>query len=151
MHRHNREITLVGRDCIERKETTRIEHYQGSLPKFAQYLRTWGEAGTVKLGKQGKVIDRGVTMMFVGYANNHEGDCYRMYNPSTGKICETRDVIWLRRMFYERQDAEDTTQEPVVYLEREQDQEQSEDRESETGNESDSEDDNTYSDVWKKV
>ena len=74
-----------------------------------------------------------------------------MCNPSTGKICETRDVIWLRRMFYERQDTEETMQEPVVVLELEQDQEETEDRESETGNGSDSDDDNTYSDVWKKV
>ena len=106
-------------DVIEIKGVTktRVEHYQGSVPKFAQNLRTWGEAGTVKLGKQGKIIDRGVTMMFIGYANNHDGDCFRMFNPVTNGVSETLDVIWLRRMFYEKQDADATKQEPIVFLE----------------------------------
>jgi hypothetical protein len=38
--------------------------------------------------------------MFVGYALNHPGDCYRMWDPETGGIRETRDVIWMKRMFF---------------------------------------------------
>jgi hypothetical protein len=38
--------------------------------------------------------------MFVGYAKDHEGDCYQMWNPKTSGVHATRDVIWLRRMFY---------------------------------------------------
>jgi hypothetical protein len=38
--------------------------------------------------------------MFIGYAKDHEGDCYQMYNPKTDDVHTTRDVIWLRRMFY---------------------------------------------------
>jgi hypothetical protein len=48
------------------------------------------------------VDDRGVQCMLVGYALDHAGDCYRMWNPDTNGIHETRDVIWLRRMFYEK-------------------------------------------------
>jgi hypothetical protein len=51
--------------------------------------------------KDGKTGDRGVTSMFVGYASNHEGDCYRMWNPKTKKISKTRDVAFLDRMFFE--------------------------------------------------
>jgi hypothetical protein len=40
--------------------------------------------------------------MFVGYSKNHPGDTYCMFNPSTGGIHDTRDVIWLRRMFYQK-------------------------------------------------
>lgn len=40
--------------------------------------------------------------MMVGYAKDHAGDVYRMWNPETNGIRETRDVIWLRRMFYEK-------------------------------------------------
>ena len=36
----------------------------------------------------------------VGYAKNHEGDCYRMWHPPTGAIYETRDILWLRRMYF---------------------------------------------------
>ncbi len=56
---------------------TRIEHFGYGLPKFAQYLRTWGKAGTIKTGKVGKTSNCGATCMLIGYANNREGDCYR--------------------------------------------------------------------------
>ena len=55
----------------------------------------------VKRGKNGKVGDRGVPMMFVGYADDHSHDCMRMFNPATGKISETRDVIRMHRMYYQ--------------------------------------------------
>ncbi len=38
--------------------------------------------------------------MFVGYALNHKGNCYRMWNPNMKKVSETRDVVFLRRMFF---------------------------------------------------
>jgi hypothetical protein len=38
--------------------------------------------------------------MFVGYASNHKGDCYRMWNPNTKKISETHDIVFLNRMFF---------------------------------------------------
>jgi hypothetical protein len=38
----------------------------------------------------------------VGYDLDHEGDCYRMYNPVTERVHLTRDIIWLKKMFYER-------------------------------------------------
>jgi hypothetical protein len=81
---------------------TRIEHYGLPLPRFAQYLRTWGEARTIKTGKDGKTGDRdwGITCMFVGYAFNHRGDCYRMWNPKTKMVFETHDMVFLNRMFF---------------------------------------------------
>ena len=39
--------------------------------KFFKHLRTFGEAGIVKYGKDGKVGDRGITMVFVGCADGH--------------------------------------------------------------------------------
>jgi hypothetical protein len=38
--------------------------------------------------------------MFVCYASNHEGDCYRMWNPKTKKVSETCDVVFLNRMVF---------------------------------------------------
>ena len=55
---------------IGRKNMTRVEHHQGELPDFATHLRAFGEAGTVKKGKEGKVGSRGVTIIFVGYAKS---------------------------------------------------------------------------------
>jgi hypothetical protein len=38
--------------------------------------------------------------MFVGYALNHEGNCYKMWNSNTKKISKTRDVVFLKTMFF---------------------------------------------------
>ena len=89
---------------IEGKDATRYVHFCGHNPKFALHLNTWGEAGTVTLkGKQtAKISDRGAACMFVGYATDHTGDCYRMWDPKTKRVHETRDVIWLKRMNYQQ-------------------------------------------------
>jgi hypothetical protein len=63
------------------------------IPKIVNYLRTFGKAGIVKNGKDGKVGYRGITMLFVGYADEHAGNCYRMYNPVTSRVSVTQEVI----------------------------------------------------------
>lgn len=95
---------------------SKIEFYGLPLPRFAKHLRIWGEAGTVKLPKDGKVKERGVTCVFIGYASNHEGDCYRMWNPVTGMVMLSRDVVFLQRMFFEQLNSDATKQQPVVYI-----------------------------------
>ncbi len=67
---------------------TWYEHAGHKIPKFVKYLRTFGEAGMVKDKKDGKVGDRGITMLFVGYADGHAGNCYRMYNLVTSQVCK---------------------------------------------------------------
>jgi len=39
--------------------------------------------------------------MAVGYAMNHDGDFYRMWNPETDRVMISRDAIWLKRTFFE--------------------------------------------------
>jgi hypothetical protein len=82
----------------------RVEHWCGTVPAFAYNLRTWGEAGTVKIKDKStpKLGDRGMTCMFVGYASDHAGDCYEMLNLKTRRILQTRDVTWLGRMYFEK-------------------------------------------------
>ena len=84
-------------------EATRYVHWNGTNPDFSKHLRTWGEAGTVKLktNMTPKLEDRGATCMMVGYALDHPGDTYRMYDPKTKGVHVTRDIIWLRRMYYD--------------------------------------------------
>ena len=67
---------------IDGKEATRYEHWCGKNPDFTAHLRVWGEAGTVtiKSNMNTKVKDRGVHCMMVGYALNHAGDTYRMWD-----------------------------------------------------------------------
>ena len=66
-------------------KATRYMHWSGRNPDFSNHLRTWGEAGTVKVKTKAtpKIADRGVQCIFVGYALDHAGDVYRMYNPAT--------------------------------------------------------------------
>jgi hypothetical protein len=91
-------ITLDG------KTATRYEHFGDANPKFFKHLRTWGGAGLVTLKTKGtpKVGDRGIACMMVDYSINYTGDVYEMWNPTTNRIHTTRDVIWLRRMFYKQ-------------------------------------------------
>ncbi len=79
---------------------TRYKHAGFEIPKFVKHLRTFGEAGIVKNRKDGKVGDRGITMVLVGYADEHAGNCYRMYNPVTSRVNVTQDVIWLGRTYF---------------------------------------------------
>ena len=65
----------------------------------------WGWAGVVKTKRSmsAKLNDRGTVMMMVGYADNHTGDCYRMYNDATRRVHISRDVRWLDRMFFSKE------------------------------------------------
>ena len=45
---------------------------------------------------------KGVACMFIGYSTDHAGDCYRMWNPKTNHVHTTRDVLWLKRMYFTR-------------------------------------------------
>jgi hypothetical protein len=95
---------------------TRYERFFGNNPKFVNHLRTFGEAGTVKVKKNQypKLSDRGVTCMFVGYAVDHDGDCYEMLDVNNGTVYVTRDVVWLKRMFFTQSPSDD--EEEGVYL-----------------------------------
>ena len=70
-------LTVIKIDGVNK---TRIEHYGNEIPTWTLHVRTFGEAGTVKIGKNGKLGDRGCTMMYVGHADGHAGDVYRMWN-----------------------------------------------------------------------
>ena len=45
-------------------------------------------------------MDKGITCMFIGYDLDHAGDCYKMYNPLTGKYHISRDIKWLNKMYF---------------------------------------------------
>jgi hypothetical protein len=93
------EYVVIKRHSIE---DTRYVHWCGANPNFTNHLHTWGEAGTVKVKTKTtpKIEDRGIQCIFVGYALSHTGDTYRMWDPKTGGIHVSRDVIWLNQMYY---------------------------------------------------
>jgi hypothetical protein len=87
---------------IDRITKTQYEHWSGTNPAFLNHLRTWGEAGVVTLtmNMQPKLHDRGLNCMFVGYAMDHSGDVYYMWNPKTNGVHVTQNIVWLNCMFY---------------------------------------------------
>ena len=80
------------------------KHVFKKKPKSVKYLHTVGEAGTVKITNDTtpKLQDRGIHCILVGYAENHLEGCYRMYDPATHRVCQSHNVVWLHRMFYEK-------------------------------------------------
>ena len=64
-----------------------------------KHMRTFGEMAVVAIheGKKmrSKLDNRGKTCMFVGYADDHSGDVYRLLNIHTKRIIMSRDARWL--------------------------------------------------------
>ena len=87
---------------IDGKKANRYKHWGGALPKFAKHLRICGEAGVVKLKtvSTGKLENKGTVCAFVGYSPTHAGDCYQMWDPIKKSIHITRDIRWLKQMYY---------------------------------------------------
>ena len=57
-------------------------------------MRPFGEAVTVRIGKDGKVGNREFTTMCLGYTKKYEGNYYRMFNPLRNSGVETHTVTW---------------------------------------------------------
>ena len=53
-------------------------------------------------------------MEFVGYADEHAGNCYRMHNPVTSQVNVTRDIIWIGCMYCTAENCEKTKVLPVI-------------------------------------
>ena len=87
---------------IDGVRAMRCLHWSETVPKFAKHLRTWGEAGTITLKSDStpKPKDRGVHCIFVWYSLIHDGDCCQMKNIDTSRVYDTRDVVWLQRMYH---------------------------------------------------
>ncbi len=95
---------------------TRYEHAGYDIPKFVKHLRTFDKVGIVRNMKDGKVGNRGITMMFVGYSSAHTGNCYRMYNPVTLQVSETRGIIWLGWMYFTSKNCKKIKMLPVIVV-----------------------------------
>ena len=65
-------------------------------------LREFGKVGIIKkIDKQGKLDDKGIDGVMVGYEKECDAGTYRMWNLKTGMINITRDVRWLNLKYNE--------------------------------------------------
>ncbi|MCO5600051.1 hypothetical protein L7F22_054159 [Adiantum nelumboides] len=84
------------------KTITPYESWYDRKPSVS-YLRVFGCLAYAHIPQQlrGKLDDKAVKCIFVGYSSGCKG--YRLYNPATNKIFESRDVIFV-----------ETTAQPMV-------------------------------------
>ncbi len=75
-----------------------------------------GRSGHNQDRKSGKTGNYRATYMFIGYANNYEGDYYHRWNPVTKRVREKHDVIFIQRMFYEVKNSKEIMKEPAAML-----------------------------------
>ncbi len=69
--------------------------WYGLQPTLYEHLVEFGWVGYVTLSKkQHKLDPKAIECVMIGYSLNHMGDTYRMFNPSTRKIIQTRDIRW---------------------------------------------------------
>ena len=92
--------TLVSKK--ENKSPYCLFFSKGKDPDYVKNLKQFGEVGFIlKRGNKikSKISDRGKKAIMVGYTRNSTGDTYRMYNLSTNKITNTRDVNWMNKIY----------------------------------------------------
>ena len=79
--------------------------FYGQDPKFIDNLHIFGEMAVIKKSPkfQSKLNDKGIKVMFLGYARNHAGDVFCFLNMRTRKVVLSKDVIWLSQVYYKEE------------------------------------------------
>ena len=67
---------------------------------LCQALKIMGRSWHSVYGKNQKVGNRRISIIFIDYAKNHAMDFYCMYNTNTGYMTEMRHIAWLHYMYY---------------------------------------------------
>jgi hypothetical protein len=95
--------TLRIAPILNNKVATQYEHAFGKIPsKFSAHLQMWGEAIAVKTKVMGasKMAEGpwSYICLFIGYAQDHEGNCYCMWILLTNGEHLSSNIIWLCTM-----------------------------------------------------
>jgi len=76
--------------------------FHGKDAPYSNYLQIFGQMGVVKvLQPTNKLSDKGLKVIFVGYADKHAGNVFHFMNPNTNRIILSRDVKWLSKRYGE--------------------------------------------------
>ena len=72
------------------------ELFHGKSPKILKGLIQFGRVGyvTIRDKFKSKFSPKSKRCLMVGYADDHQYNVYRMFNPSSRKIILSRDVVW---------------------------------------------------------
>ena len=82
---------------------TSSELFHGTNPKWTKHLRTFGEIAILVDNRKikGKLEDRGIPCIFIGYPENHSGDVYKFFNYKLKSVLHSRDVVWIGQKYGE--------------------------------------------------
>ena len=69
--------------------------FYGKQPTLYPHLVQFGRVGWVTIRtKIPKLTPKAIKCIMLGYSHNHAADTYRMYNITTKKVIDSRDVTW---------------------------------------------------------
>ena len=70
--------------------------WYGKQPTIYEHLIQFGRIGYVTIRTPvNKLDDKAIKCVMIGYSENHSGDTYRLFNPITKKVIQSRDVKWI--------------------------------------------------------
>ena len=77
-------------------------------PKWFRHLKPFGLIGYAANRDKisSKLKDRSTKVLFMGYSDQHEGGCYRVYDLTTESIIMSRDIRWTNK-FYDKSEGDD--------------------------------------------
>lgn len=78
-------------------------------PKWFRHLKPFGLIGYAanRVDIVSKLEDRSSKVMFLGYSDDHEGSCYRLYKFSSERVIMSRDVRWSGKFYNKSEGDED--------------------------------------------
>ena len=87
----------------ETEQLTPFERFygKGKRPKWVEYMHVFGQIGYMADRKaiKNKLGNRAFRVMFLGYAEDHEGDCFRVYKFKTRAVVLSRDIRWTTDLY----------------------------------------------------
>jgi transposase InsO family protein len=96
-------VTSLENTIVDQKGSTPHFILKGKDPNWAQNLRTFEEIGIVytKPPIRNKFTNHGSPCMFIGYAEDHTSNVFKLYNPKTSAFLLSRNVYWLNKSYGE--------------------------------------------------
>ena len=91
--------------CVKGGSKTPAQLFYGNNPSWVKNLHTFGEIGIVHDDRhakiRGKLKDRGIPCMFLGYTEDHTSNVFQFFNLTTNQIINSRNVTWLNKSYGE--------------------------------------------------
>ena len=100
----------------QRDTTCPCEKFDGRIPPYSQNLCVYDEMAILKdNGKlmKGKLKDRGLMAIFVGYSANHINNVYRSVNLKSKKIMMSKDDTFLGKLYGDLHNSENIEDEYI--------------------------------------